>query len=136
MKHLFSALFHIIQADLENKDEQDQIKETMRKIDKSAAGSEIIQKSVIEWLTFMDPRVMAKIDVKKGVDDMVLATMLIDRAISSATCREEMENNLEALRLLKSANTAAAKALRTGSPQEPTPFRNNGRMGRKEGGLA
>jgi len=115
MKHLFAALFRIIQVDLTNKDEQDRIKEMIRVIEKSAAGSKVIQESVIEWLSFMDGKVMSQIDGEGEVDDVFLAAILVDWAVSSATCREEMEANLESLRVVKIENAAALKTLRTGS---------------------
>jgi len=116
MKHLFAALFRIIQVDLTNKDEQDRIKETIRIIEKSAAGSKVIQESVNDWLVFMDEKFMSQLDGEREVDDVFLGAILIDWAVSSVTCREEMEVNIESLRVLKSENAATLKTLRIGSP--------------------
>ena len=116
MKHLFAALFRIMQVDLTNKDEQDHIKETIRIIEKSAVGSKVIQESVIDWLSFMDEKMMSQVDREGEVDDVFLAAILIDWAVSSMTCREEMEVNIESLRVLKSEISATLKTLRTGCP--------------------
>jgi hypothetical protein len=123
IKHLFAALFRIVQADFKNKDDQDLIKETIRKIEKSAAGNKVIKEAVMEWLAYMDPKVMSQLEGKgKEADDIHLAAILIDWAISSTTCRNEMETNLETLRILKNENTASLKTLRTGSsPSNPLP---------------
>jgi uncharacterized membrane protein YkvA (DUF1232 family) len=122
MKHLFTALFRIIQTDLENRDEQDHTRETIRKVEKAASGADVIRESVVEWLTFMDPKVMARVEGE--VDDLVLASMLIDWAVSSKSCREEMDANIESLRVLKTENTQSVKTLRSGTPPRKTPKSN------------
>jgi len=134
MKHLFAALFRIMQVDLTNKDEQDHIKETIRIIEKSAAGSKVIQESVIDWLSFMDEKMMSQVDREGEVDDVFLAAILIDWAVSSMTCREEMEVNIESLRVLKSEISATLKTLRTGCPSCKH-YILTFRMGSKKGGI-
>src|SRR5205814_8735421 len=42
IKHLYVALLKIIQVDVVENDEKDRIKETIRRVEKSAAGNKII----------------------------------------------------------------------------------------------
>ena len=56
IKHLYVALLKIIQTDITDQDIQDQMKETLRLVEKSASGNENILTATIEWLTYMDSK--------------------------------------------------------------------------------
>jgi hypothetical protein len=111
MKHLYVALLKIIQTDVIVKEDQDRMKETIRKIEKSAAGNENIITATIEWLTYMDP----KHPPSTSDNEIAIACRLIDWAIGTTICREDLESNIEKLRILKSENANTLKTLRTGN---------------------
>jgi hypothetical protein len=113
IKHLFAALFKIIQTSID-KDEQDYMKETLKKIEKSSAGHEIILATAKEWLVHMDDKTTLPPDTGSPEEEMSVASKLIDWAIGTATCRDDLDSNIEKLKSLKSENTATGKQLRTG----------------------
>jgi hypothetical protein len=106
MKHLFLALMRIVQCDVTMKDRAAVIKEIIRKIEKSPAGEEGIILAAKEWLGTVDSRNADEID------EITTASRLIDHAITTTTCRAELDVNLEKLKTLKSEHTAALKSLR------------------------
>ena len=108
-KHLFVALLKIIQVDLTEKDEQELMKETLKKIEKASAGHENVLAATMEWLGTMGDKYVPE-------TEMEVACSLIDWAVGTSVCRDDMESDVEKLRILKSENAAAIKALRTGIP--------------------
>lgn len=108
MKHLFAALLKIIQVDLTEKDELELMKETLKKVEKSAAGHENILLATRDWLATMGDKLASE-------TEMEVACKLIDWAIGTSVCRNEMDSDIEKLKTLKSENIAAIKALRTGT---------------------
>lgn len=104
MKHLYVALLKIIQVDIPAQEEE-RMKQTLKLVEKSPAGHENILKAVVEWLT-MDPKHIPK------ADEAAAASKLIDRAIGTSVCRDELDAQIEKLKTLKSENSATAKALR------------------------
>lgn len=107
MKHLFVALLKIIQVDLTEKDDQEVMKETLRKVEKSTAGHENVLIATKEWLATMGDKLVPD-------TEMQIACKLIDWAVGTSVCRNDMESDIEKLRILKSETTAAMKTLRTG----------------------
>jgi hypothetical protein len=112
IKHLFVGLLKIIQSDLTQKEDQERMTETLRRVEKSVAGSENILAATIEWLNEMD-----KIHPVSGSDEITVASKLIDWAVGTTVCREEIEANVEKLKSLKAENLAALKTLKTGTFQ-------------------
>ena len=110
MKHLYVALLKIIQTDVVDQEIQDQMRETLRLVEKSASGNENILTAIIEWLTYMDPKHLPP------SDEIGVASQLIDWATATTVCRDELDANIEKLKLLKSENTTATKTLRSGIP--------------------
>jgi hypothetical protein len=110
IKHLFLGLFKIIQLHLTDNDEQDRLKDTLRQIEKSPAGSENILNAAIQWLGYMDNKYSSPEN-----DEMDVACGLIDWAICTTICRDELDADIEKLKTLKAENTAALKTLRTGN---------------------
>lgn len=108
MKHLFAALFKIIQVDLTEKDELELMKETLKKVEKSTAGHENILLATRDWLATMGDKLVPE-------TEMEVACKLIDWAVGTSVCRNEMESDIEKLKPLKSENVAALKTLRTGT---------------------
>ena len=109
IKHLYAALLKIIQVDITAQDEAERMKHTLRQVEKSPAGHENILVAVMEWLTHMDSKHCPSAD-----DEIAVACKLIDWAISTSVCRDQLDANIEKLKTLKSENTAAVKALRSG----------------------
>lgn len=112
IKHLYIALLKIIQTDISEKEEQDRMRETLRKIEKSPAGNGNIITTTVEWLRYMD----SKNIVSEDVDEIGVASRLIDWAVTTTICREDLDSNVEKLKILKSENTATIKTLRSGTP--------------------
>lgn len=110
IKHLYVALLKIIQTDITDQDIQDRMKETLRLVEKSASGNEIILTATIEWLTYMDPK------HPPPSDETSVASQLIDWATATTVCRDELDANIEKLKLLKSENATTMKTLRSGTP--------------------
>ncbi len=110
LKHLYVALLKIIQADIADKDIQDRMKETLRLVEKSASGNENILTATIEWLTYMDPK------HPPPSDGIGVASQLIDWAAATTVCRDELDANIEKLKLLKSETASTMKTLRTRNP--------------------
>jgi hypothetical protein len=108
-KHLFLALLKIIQCDVYEKGNS--INETIRMVEKSAAGSDVILQAITFWLRDMDPK-----SVVEEWDEV--ACGLIDWAIITRTCREEMEFDQEKLKGLKGEYTTKVKQLRLGNWSE------------------
>lgn len=109
IRHLYAALLKIIQSDLTEKDDQERMKQTLKRVEKSGAGSENVLGATVEWLNEMDPK-----HPISGDDEIVVACKLIDWAVATTVCREEMDANVEKLRTLKSENLAAVKTLKAG----------------------
>ena len=86
----------------------DRMKETLRRVEKSAAGNENILAATIEWLKHMDSKHCTP------SNELGVATNLIDWAISTTLCRGELNGELEKLKTLKSETTASMKTLRSG----------------------
>ena len=128
IKHLFIALLKIIQTNIINEEEQSHLKDTIRQIEKSAAGDEKILTAVVEWLRYVDTKKTPE------NDEMGVACILIDWAIGTALCRDELDADLEKLKALKSENAATLKTLRSGKtrPCAILIYRNR----RKESGIA
>lgn len=103
------ALLKIIQVDLTEKDDQERMKDTLKKIEKSPAGHENVLAATMEWLGTMGNKKVPETEIK-------VACTLIDWAVGTSVCRDDMESDVEKLRILKSENAAAIKALRTGIP--------------------
>jgi hypothetical protein len=104
------GLLKIIQSDLTQKEDQERMKETLRRVEKSIAGSENILAATIEWLNEMD-----KNHPVSGGDEIIVASKLIDWAVGTTVCREEIEANVGKLKTLKAENLAALKTLKTGT---------------------
>lgn len=83
------------------------MKDTLKKIEKSPAGHENVLAATVEWLTAMG-------DTYIQETEMEIACKLIDWAAGTTVCRDDMESDIEKLRILKSENVTAIKALRTG----------------------
>jgi hypothetical protein len=109
IKHLYAALLKIIQSDLTSKDDQERMKETLKRVEKSGSGSENVLAATVEWLNEMD----AKHPVSED-DEIVVACKLIDWAVGTTVCREEIDANVEKLKTLKSDNLAAVKTMKAG----------------------
>ena len=75
-------------------------------MEKSPAGDEMIPFAAKEWLSHIDSR------STDDATDLMIASRLIDHAIMTATCREEMDSNLEKLKSVKTEYTATVKSLR------------------------
>jgi hypothetical protein len=108
MKHLFAALLKIIQVDLTEKDELDLMKETLKKVEKSTAGHKNILLATRDWLATMGDKLVPE-------TEMEVACRLIDWAVGTSVCRNEMDSDIEKLKTLKSENVTAIKTLRTGT---------------------
>jgi hypothetical protein len=124
IKHLYMALLKIIQTGLAEKEEQERMKETIRTIEKCASGHENILATTREWLKYMDP----KHPPREG-DEIFVASKLIDWALCTTVCRDELETNVETLKTLQKENLAAQKTLRTGT--SPHIFMTDVENGRK-----
>jgi hypothetical protein len=111
IKHLYIALLKIIQTDLAETEEQDRMKETIRTIEKCASGHENILAAATEWLKYMDPKHLPAED-----NEIAVASKLVDWASCTSTCREEFDNNIEALKTLQKENLATVKTIKTGKP--------------------
>ena len=109
IKHLYVALLKIIQTDITNRDEQNRIKDTLRQIEKSPAGSDSIFTAALEWLDYMD----STCPPPDG-NQVAVASKMIDWAIGTIVCRDELDIDFEKLKTLKSENTAAIKKLKSG----------------------
>ena len=126
IKHLYVALLKIVQADITDEDIQDQMKETLRLVEKSASGNENILTATIEWLTYMDPK------HPPPSDGIGVASQLIDWAAATTVCRDELDANIEELKLLKSETAGTMKTLRTRNPtQADNDDMENGRKRRR-----
>jgi hypothetical protein len=117
IKHLYVALLKIIQTSIADIDEQDRTKETLRKVEKSAAGDQGILNNdifmaTVLWLTYMDPHHCP--DAYKA-DEIEVASKLIDWAACTTICREDLDAKIEKLKFLKSENAATVKTLRSGN---------------------
>src|ERR1700737_1318820 len=97
MKHLFAALFKIIQTSIVDKNDQDYMKEKLKKIEKSSAGHEIILVTAKEWLVHMDDKTTLPPSTGSPEEEMSVASKLIDWAIGTATCRDDLDSNIEKL---------------------------------------
>jgi hypothetical protein len=110
IKHLYVALLKIIQSDLTVKEDQERMKDTLKRVEKSVAGSENILAAATEWLNEMD-----KNHPVQETDEITVASKLIDWAVGTTVCREEIDANVEKLKTLKAENLAAVKTLKTGT---------------------
>jgi len=110
VKHLYIALLKIIQMDIAEKEEQERMRETIRAIEKCASGHENILAIAKEWLRYMDP----KHPPVEG-DEILVASKLIDWALCTSVCRDELDQNVEALKTLQKDNVSTVKTLRTGT---------------------
>jgi len=110
IKHFYIALLKIIQTGLAEEEVQERMKETIRTIEKCASGHENILAATREWLMYMDP----KHPPAEG-DEILVASKLIDLALCTSVCRDELDNNVEALKTLQKENLATQKTLRTGT---------------------
>ena len=104
------ALLKIIQTGLVEKEEQERMKETIRTIEKCASGHENILAATREWLKYMDPKHPPRED-----DEIFVASKLIDWALCTAVCRDELETNVETLKTLQKETLAEQKTLRIGT---------------------
>ena len=87
--------------------------ETLRRVEKSPAGSANIMTATLEWLGFMEGVKVRKADDEEE-DGMAVASRLVDWALTTPTCREELDAAVEKRKPLKSENIAALKQLRQG----------------------
>jgi hypothetical protein len=110
IRHLYAALLKIIQSDLTVKEDQERMTETLKRVEKSGGDIEKILAAAIEWLNEMD-----KSHPMSEVDEITVASKLIDWAVGTTICREEIEANVEKLKTLKAENVAAVKTLKTGT---------------------
>jgi hypothetical protein len=104
------SILKIIQTDIMDKEEQDRMKDTLRQVEKSPAGSETVLSATIDWLTYMDTKHPPRSD-----DEIIVASKLIDWAVGTTVCRQDLEANLEKLKTLKSESSAEIKTLRSGN---------------------
>jgi hypothetical protein len=115
----------IIQIDLDEKEEQERMRDTIRQVEKSTSGDENILAATIQWLKYMDPKYSAA-----EADEIGVASKLIDWAVGTSICRDELDSNIEKLKALKSENLATLKTLRSG--RSPPTLNTNFRKGREE----
>jgi hypothetical protein len=80
-KHLFVALLKIIQSNISEQDEQNKMRETLKRIEKAPAGTEIIFTTAHEWVIQMEGK-----DVP--ADDISRTPRLVNRKTQSPQKRE------------------------------------------------
>jgi hypothetical protein len=112
IKHLYIALFRIIQTGLTGREEIIQTKEILRKIEKSRADDDQLLAAAIQWLAYMDQRNPPS-DME--AQETGIASKLIDWAVTTPLCREELDSNIEKLKTLKSETTATLRKLKIGT---------------------
>lgn len=112
VKHLYIALFKIIQTGVTGREEIIQTKETLQKIEKSKAASDQFLVAAVEWLDYMDQR-NHSLDVE--ANEIGIASKLIDWAVTTPMCREDLDINIEKLKTLKSETTATLRKLKIGA---------------------